>query len=339
MIRAKIISFTARGAQTGSRIAQALYPAHAEQYSRGIDQSIKKTNLSRMVQQAMVDCDLIVFVGACGIAVRSCAPYLQGKQYDPAVLVVDENAKFVISLLSGHIGGANALTEQLAQALGAQAVITTATDGRRAFAVDTWAQQNDCTVHEVPRIKYISGAILAGDPVGLYSDFPLEGELPKEIRVNGPATCGIVLSVRTQLQPFAHTLHVIPRVVHLGIGCRRGTPAEQIEAFLAEILNEEHIPFSAILRVASIDLKQDELGLCMFCKQHNLPFVTYSAHALAQAPGSFTTSDFVQKTVSVDNVCERSAVLSSCGGPILRKKTARDGMTAALAIENWRAHF
>ena len=69
MIRAKIISFTARGAQTGSRIAQALYPAHAEQYARGTDQSIKKTNLSRMVQQAMVDCDLIVFVGACGIIV------------------------------------------------------------------------------------------------------------------------------------------------------------------------------------------------------------------------------------------------------------------------------
>ena len=115
---------------------------------------------------------------------------------------------------------------------------------------------------------------------------------------------------------------MIPRVVHLGIGCRRGTPAEQIEALIAEILDEEHIPFSAIRRVASIDLKQDELGLCMFCKQHNLPFVTYSAHALAQAPGSFTTSNFVQKTVGVDNVCERSAVLSSLREVIQKIKTA-----------------
>lgn len=339
MIRAKIISFTERGAQTGRRIAQALYPAYAEQYARGTDLSIKRTNLSRMIQQAMVDCDLIVFVGACGIAVRSCAPYLQGKQYDPAVIVVDENAKFVISLLSGHIGGANTLTEQLAHALHAQAVITTATDGRRVFAVDTWAQQNGCTVHEVSQIKYISSAILSGHSVGLYSDFPIEGSLPAQIKANEPAPCGIVLSVRTQLQPFSHTLHVVPRVVHLGIGCRRGTPVELIHEFISEILLEEGIPFSAICRVASIDLKQNELGLCLFCKQHDLPFVTYSAQALAQAPGSFSASDFVQKTVGVDNVCERAAILSSSGGTILRNKTVRDGMTAALVIEDWRAHF
>lgn len=339
MIRAKIISFTMRGAQTGAQIAQALRPAHAEQYARGADPSLKKTSLSRMVQQAMVDCDLIVFVGACGIAVRACAPYLQGKQYDPAVVVVDENARFVISLLSGHIGGANALTATLSDALGAQAVITTATDGRHAFAVDIWAQQNNCTVHEVSHIKYISSAVLSGESVGLRSDFPFEGTLPDCMQTEAPAACGIVLSVRTQAQPFANTLHVIPRIVHLGIGCRRGTPAERIDAFIRQILEEEDIPFSAICRVASIDVKQNELGLCMFCKQHGLPFVTYTAQALTQAPGSFTPSRFVQKTVGVDNVCERAAVLSSSGGMILRKKTAQDGITAALAIENWRAHF
>ena len=86
MIRAKVISFTARGAQTGQRIAAALSEACVEQYARSVDPSLKTTKLSRMVQQAMVDCDLILFVGATGIAVRACAPYLQGKQYDPAIL-------------------------------------------------------------------------------------------------------------------------------------------------------------------------------------------------------------------------------------------------------------
>ena len=143
---------------------------HAEPINR-----LKRPACPVWCRRTRLTAHFICFLIGVVIAVRSCAPYLQGKQYDPAVLVVDENAKFVISLLSGHIGGANALTEQLAQALGAQSVITTATDGRHAFAVDTWAQQNDCTVHEVPRIKHISGAVLAGDSVGLHSDFPLEG--------------------------------------------------------------------------------------------------------------------------------------------------------------------
>lgn len=339
MIRAKIISFTTRGAQTGQRIAQALTNARTELYARGTDLSIKKTNLSRMVQQAMVDCDLIVFVGASGIAVRSCAPYLQGKQYDPAIIVVDENAKFVISLLSGHLGSANALTEQLAQALDAQAVITTATDGRGAFAVDTWAQRNGCTVHEVDRIKYISGAILHGNEVGLISDFPVEGCLPAHLKLNADTDCGIVLSPRIQLQPFAHTLHIVPQIVHLGIGCRRGTGVDQIDSFVHQVLSEEHIPFSAICRVVSIDLKQNELGICMFCNRHGIPFITYSAQTLASAPGQFTASPFVQSTVGIDNVCERAAVVSSGGGMLLRKKSAQNGITLALAVADWRAHF
>lgn len=339
MIRAKVISFTARGAQTGQRIAQALTDVRTEQYARGTDLSIKKTNLSRMVQQAMVDCDLIVFIGASGIAIRSCAPYLQGKQYDPAIIVVDENAKFVISLLSGHLGGANVLTEQLAQALGAQAVITTATDGRGAFAVDTWAQRNGCTVYEVDRIKYISGAILQGNDVGLISDFSIEGSLPAHLKRNTDTDCGIVLSPRIRLQPFAHTLHIVPRVIHLGIGCRRGTDVNQIDSFVQRVLEEEQIPFSAIYSAASIDLKQDELGICMFCDRHHIPFITYSAQTLASAPGEFTSSSFVQSTVGVDNVCERAAVVSSVGGTIVRKKTAQDGITLALAVADWRAHF
>ena len=143
MIRAKVISFTERGAKTGQRIAAALSGACVEQYARNVDLSLQATKLSRLVQQAMVDCDLILFVGATGIAVRACAPYLQGKQYDPAILVIDENARFVISLLSGHLGGANALADRLARDLQAQPVITTATDNRGIFAVDTWAKKSE----------------------------------------------------------------------------------------------------------------------------------------------------------------------------------------------------
>lgn len=337
MIRVKIISFTAQGAKTGEQVAQSLPDCCAERYARGVDASLKQTKLSRMVQQAMADCDLIVFVGAAGIAVRMCAPFLQGKQYDPAVLVIDEQAKFVISLLSGHLGGANTLAQQIAEGVGAQPVITTATDGRGAFAVDTWAKAHNCTVHEVARIKHISGAILSGQPVGFQSDFPVSGALPDGIGVRGES--GIVISVRLTSIPFPNTLHLIPRIVTLGIGCRRGTEQEAIAQAASRILEEEQIPWSAIRAVASIDIKKDELGLCAFCQQHALPFVTYTAQELRETPGQYTASAFVQHTVGVDNVCERAAIRASENGQLLRAKTSCGGITIALAVHDWEVVF
>ena len=339
MIRAKVISFTARGAQTGQRIAAALSEACVEQYARSVDPSLKTTKLSRMVQQAMVDCDLILFVGATGIAVRACAPYLQGKQYDPAILVIDENARFVISLLSGHLGGANALANQLARELRAQPVITTATDNRNIFAVDTWAKSQNCTVHDISQIKYISGALLREDWVGLCSDFPIEGSLPDHVCLTDKSQCGVVISIDVHRKPFPHTLNLVPRIVHMGIGCRRGIPSEKIEAAARMVLSEANIPFSAVKRAATIDLKKDELGLCQFCQKHQIPLTTYTAQQLMQTSGQYTGSDFVQSVVGVDNVCERAAVLSSQHGALISRKTAIHGVTVALAVQNWRVQF
>lgn len=339
MIRAKVISFTERGAKTGQRIAAALSGACVEQYARNVDLSLQATKLSRLVQQAMVDCDLILFVGATGIAVRACAPYLQGKQYDPAILVIDENARFVISLLSGHLGGANALADRLARDLQAQPVITTATDNRGIFAVDTWAKNQNYTVYEVPQIKYISGALLKGDTVGIQSDFPVEGDLPEHIYFTDKCQCGIVLSVHVHQQPFLHTLHLVPKIIHMGIGCRRGIPYEKIETAAQNILSAANIPLSAIKQVATIDIKKDELGLCQFCQRHQIPLITYSAQQLIQASGNYTGSDFVQSIVGVDNVCERAAVLSSQNGMLLYRKTAVSGVTIALAVQDWRVQF
>lgn len=123
--------------------------------------------------------DGIIFVGACGIAVRHIAPYLVSKKKDPAVLVIDECGKFVISLLSGHLGGANELAEQAAQILGAIPVVTTATDLHHCFAVDVFAKKNHCEILNLPAAKEVSAALLAGKEVGFYSDFPVEGELPQ----------------------------------------------------------------------------------------------------------------------------------------------------------------
>lgn len=339
MKHAKFVSFTKVGAQTAQRAAALLPDFLTERYARTVDPSLAGTQLSRFAQQAMVDCDLIVFVGAAGIAVRAVAPYLMGKAFDPAVLVIDEAGRFVIPILSGHLGGANALAERLADGLGATAVITTATDSRAAFAVDTWAAAHDCAVVDPEHIKHVSGALLRGEPVGLRSAFPVDGRLPTQVTLDGTPDSGFVIGFDTETAPFAHTLHLVPRIVFLGIGCRKGTDEKTIEAAAQAALDSAGVPWYAVRGVASIDVKQKEPGLLHFCETHGLPLTVFSAETLQHVSGDFTPSDFVARTVGVDNVCERAAVCAASAGRLLCRKTARDGVTIALAQQNWCVCF
>ena len=267
MKHAKFVSFTLCGAQTVQKAVKLLPDFRCERYARTADASLSGTSLKRFAQQAMVDCDLIVLVGATGIAVRAAAPYLMGKAYDPAVIVIDEQGKFVIPLLSGHLGGANEIAKTLAEGLQAVPVLTTATDGRQVFAVDTWAKAHSCAVLEPEHIKYVSGALLRGENVGVRSDFPIDGLLPARIDLKKDAESGFTIGFRTDAQPFAHTLHLVPRIAYLGIGCRKGTSADAIEQTVQAALASAKLPWQAICGAASIDIKQNEPGLLLFCEK------------------------------------------------------------------------
>ena len=339
MKHAKFVSFTAVGAQTAKKAAALLPDFLTERYARTVDPSLSGTQLSRFAQQAMADCDLIVFVGAAGIAVRAVAPYLAGKAFDPAVVVIDEVGKFVIPILSGHLGGANALAQRLADGLGAQAVITTATDGRAAFAVDTWAAAHGCVVVDPQNIKHVSGALLRGEQVGLRSDFPVDGRLPAQVTLDGMPESGFAIGFDTKAAPFAHTLHLVPRVVFLGIGCRKGTDAQTIEQTVQAALDAAGVPWEAVRGMASIDVKQNEPGLLHFCENHGLTLTVFSAETLQSVRGDFTPSDFVARTVGVDNVCERASVCAAAGGTLICRKRAQNGVTVALAQQDFRACF
>lgn len=338
MNHVKVISFTDAGKALADRIYRELSGIMVQRYARGVDPSLQHTQLRRLAQQSMFDCEGLIFIGAAGIAVRAVAPFLRGKADDPAVIVLDERGQFVIPLLSGHLGGANALAGRIATALDATAVITTATDVNEVFAVDSWARAHGFHVWETGCIRHISAALLRGDTVGLQSDFPLTGALPPGVSTEGAQESGIVLSVRTDLAPYAHTLHLIPRTVWVGIGCRRDTPLAALETLLCEILRREHIPLVALCGLATIDIKKEEPGLLALAQKYRLPLQCYSAAQLRQTAGQFTGSAFVQQTVGVDNVCERAAALAS-GGALLCGKTALDGVTIALAAEKREVHF
>ena len=196
--------------------------------------------------------DCLIFIGSAGIAVRTIGPLAVSKKTDPAVLVVDDRLQYVIPILSGHLGGANEIAKTLAEGLQAVPVLTTATDGRQVFAVDTWAKAHSCAVLEPHYIKYVSGALLRGETVGVRSDFPIDGLLPARIDLKKDAESGFTIGFRTDAQPFAHTLHLMPRIAYLGIGCRKGTSADAIEQTVQAALASAKLPWQAICGAASI---------------------------------------------------------------------------------------
>lgn len=279
--------------------------------------------------------DALIFIGACGIAVRDIAPHLKNKTVDPAVLVLDDQGKFVIPILSGHIGGANALACHLAEKLGAVPVITTATDGSGKFSCDTWAVTHNCAISSMKTAKDVSAAILTAD-VPISSEFALPQTLPNGLVAGNTGELGIFIGIHTDA-PYTSTLRLIPRIVTLGIGCRRDTPMETIFSVVKETLENHCIDTRAVGCVASIDVKADEAGLLACAKVLKAQTVFYTADELNAVPGEFAESEFVRKTVGVGNVCERAAVCG--GGTLIIPKTAKDGVTVAAAVNEWRIEF
>ena len=279
--------------------------------------------------------DALIFVGSCGITVRMIAPFVKDKKTDPAVLCVDELRKFVIPVLSGHIGGANALTEKLAEGLGAISVVTTATDINGKFSVDAWAAKNGFSISSMKTAKAVSARSLE-KPVPLCSRFSVAGALPAGTVAGDRGDLGILLSYRLE-SPFDDTLRLAPKVLHLGLGCRRDTPKGSIEAAVTQVFSENHLDFGAVKCAASIDLKKDEQGLLVFCKEHKIPVSFYTAAELRAVPGSFTPSKFVSSITGVDNVCERAAMVGADN--IIVRKTACNGVTVAVAEEYKEVSF
>ena len=192
--------------------------------------------------------------------------------------------------------------------------------------------------------RSVSAAVLDEEPVGFFSEFPVTGEIPCELQrlADGErfeGNCGMVLSLNEEKNPFAVTLHLIPRIVSLGIGCKKGTPQETVEQEVLKALQSCHVSIHSIFAAASIDLKKEEAGILAFCEKHAIPFCTYTKEELMDLEGDFTASAFVKETTGVDCVCERSAILAGSGAELLLKKRAANGVTVALALKDWSVDF
>ena len=279
-------------------------------------------------------CGALIFVCSCGIAVRSVAPFIRSKKSDPAVLAIDELGRFVIPLLSGHIGGANALAQRIAAAIGAAAVVTTATDSNGRFSVDEWAARNGFYLSDMGAAKAVSAAILERD-VPILSDLPIDGGLPSGL-TRGEGETGIYVTYTTG-EPFRTTLRVVPPCVNLGVGCRKGVSKETIREAVEAVLSENGIDPRAVRSVASIDIKSGEAGLLDWCREAGLPVSFYSSEELNAVRGPVSASEFVRSVTGVDCVCERAALMGA--ERLIITKTARQGVTVAAALIDTEVRF
>lgn len=359
-VELSVISFTERGRQLSLRIAghleesgvtAALYARNAsymgqkEEKGETLPVVPVETSVSLWAGEQMEKGNALLFIGACGIAVRAVAPYLRDKLSDVPVLVLDEMGQYVIPLLSGHMGGANGLARFLAGKIGANPVITTATDLNHAFAVDLFAKRNGLCVVNRDGIARVSAKALAGETITMSVE-PGHCRGKEGAAVGGvqivpyPPACPADVVVTSEECIFAAAVVLKPKEYVIGIGCKKGKSESEISGFISERIREAGIAKNQIFACASISQKQGEPGILSWCRRERIPFFTYAAEELQQVPGDFHASEFVREKVGVDNVCERAA-LKACkeGGAIVAGKYAKDGMTLAIARREWEVEF
>lgn len=328
-MRVSMISFTEKGDRVNRRTAALLPKAELHQCGKNFQR--RTETLSEWTAKAFCG-DAVIFIGAAGIAVRAIAPYIKGKDADPAVLVIDEKAQYVIPILSGHIGGANTLASRIAQGLGAAAVITTATDLNHVWAVDTWAVNNGYAIADISEIKYLSAALLDGGKVGFVNDFPVSGNLPEGVEPGCGYECGICISDKIK-KPFTHTVNLIPKRYIIGIGSKKDAD----ENALTELFETMGIHKASVAGVATIDIKKDEKSVLRLCEYLGAELKLYTADELNAVSGDFASSAFVKSITGTDNVCERAAMAR--GGELIKKKTKGRGVTMAAARMDWSVNF
>jgi cobalt-precorrin 5A hydrolase len=344
-----IIAITRNGARLGARL-QANSPAAQlfvlERFAAdgGPTATPFSGELKGLVARLWGSCQGFAFIMATGIVVRVVAPHLAGKGADPAVVVLDESGRFAVSLLAGHLGGANCLAVELAAAVGGTPVITTATDVNGLTAWDEAARQAGLRVEPLAHIKHLNSLLLEGGRIALvdrrgrvapwFANTPgveLHATFTAALQSGATGQVFVTHSLLPELDRRPQLLALRPPDLVVGIGCNRGTSADEIEAVVAGELGRAFLAFASIGRLASVQEKADEAGLLEFAARHALPVEFFTATALNTVTGPSPESPYALEAVGARGVCEPAAILAAAGGPLLITKKKCGNVTVAVA--------
>jgi cobalt-precorrin 5A hydrolase len=349
-VKIAVISVTQKGAQLGEELRDKL-DGNIDLFTkdRGAlhSEASLYDNLSVLINSIFNKYDGLVFIMAAGIVVRVIAPHVRDKRFDPAVVVMDDAGIHAISLLSGHLGGANELTEKVAEAVGACPVITTATDVAHLPAPDVLSVKLDLGIEPFEELKAVNAAIVAGQRVPFFIDQQLA---QAEKYVQGAAEMGVELLDMKELSdlekydaaviitdkelymPQLH-LYLRPTTLSIGIGCRKGTTSGEIWTAVNDACRKIGRSTKSIAIVGSSIVKQEEIGLLAAVEQLEIPIEFYTNEQLQAVIDIYRldVSKFVEDEIGVGNICEASALLGARASSLLLPKTIYPKVTVAIA--------
>ena len=359
-----IIALTRNGARMARTLAGSLDRDHAlfiDRRFRKDDDSGEAFDLPLwpVVKRAFAGYSSLVLFLSAGASIRLLAPLLESKQIDPAVVCVDDAGSFCVSLISGHVGGADQLAQEVAVCLGARAVVTSASHASGTLAVDLlgrefgWRLKADATT-----ITRASAAVINSQPIGIWQGAgepgwwpdgkPLPGNIAvyatlEDLAASACATALIISDTTSDLETLlADKITVVyrPRSLVIGMGCRRGVPVEELESLLAEALRENGLSAECLAEIATAEIKRGEPGLEQLAERHRVPLSFVQANELNGVfetnPGAITSkSERAHGLVGVWGVAEPAALLTAGASQLLvnREKTTR--ATIAIARKDF----
>ncbi|MDO5707246.1 MAG: cobalt-precorrin 5A hydrolase [Andreesenia angusta] len=346
-MRLAIISFTSAGKKIAEDIKKCF-----ENIGINSDLKNKETvngKISDNMEEIFKSYDGLIFISSTGIAIRLIAPYIDSKLTDPAVIVIDDLGRYTISLLSGHIGGANRLCETVSEMIGSKSIITTASDGRNIDAVDIFAIRNQYEIESMEDAKKLTQLMVEGKNIAIISDesedlnydnkffmntsdmnydFFIDNNIEGIIAISSYMNIKDKLSIHIPYKLKENICVLIPKELYIGIGCRRNTSVYQIRDFVSEIFERNNLSLRAVKAIGSIDIKEDEFGIIELAEFLNAEYRVFSKEALLEFEDLFPGSEFVKKTVGVSSVSQTAAYKMSRN--IIVDIEKREGMTVTI---------
>lgn len=350
-----VVAVTRRGAATAKRAAAALSESSGDHVDLLLPAKIAgaypdalpyNRPLTDLCGELFHEYRCLVMVMALGIVFRLLAPHIHDKRWDPAVVVLDERGQFAISALSGHLGGANDLARSLQKKLGSRAVITTATDVHGLPAIDLLARDYNLLMEPFELVKHVNAAIVNGEPVHVYSETDLKGELPfkfdlksmKSFTTKGEVEGRhVFITNKLVSDPPRGTLFLRPRNLVVGLGSRRGIESAAVKEAVEDALRNAGRSLSSVRLLATVDIRAEEKGILAAAEQMGLPLASFTRDEIAdiflRRGEELSFSQYVFTKIGVGGVCEPVALLAAPAAKLIMKKKALNGVTVAVAEE------
>ncbi|SFS53441.1 cobalt-precorrin 5A hydrolase [Marininema halotolerans] len=357
MRRIVIVAITKHGAQMGRRLIKQMESYdlwYMDKFRQGDEEALGIQLFSGSVRKVLPELfkeyEGIILIISLGAVIRMIAPLLQDKKTDPAIVVMDDRGENVISVLSGHLGGANELTRQVANQLGASPIITTASDVQKTIPVDLFGREFGWEIESFDRATPVSAAVVNEETVALIQEsgerdwWKYDKPLPSHLHLFSSTEEAQSTSFQAALVVTHRLLSndeedtflrngvlYRPKVIVLGMGCNRGTSLEELEQVVLDTLAEQRLSITSVRNIATIDIKQDESGLIALAEKYGWGIEVFTPEQLNQIKLS-NPSETVYRFTGAYGVCEPAALLSAGAQNWLLEKKKSGNVTLSIAL-------